>query len=158
MGLGRSRGGLTSKLHLACDGRGGPLAVLVTGGNRDDCSQAEAVISLIRVSGPGPGQTPHPARPRRRRQGLLRPPFRSYLRRRGTRTTTPERLNQLAGRQRRRARPCGFNEAAYQRRNIVERCFHRLKQWRGIATRSDNRPDRCLSAITLASTLIWLDQ
>lgn len=47
--------------------------------------------------------------------------------------------------------------AAYRRRNVVERCFHRLKQWRGIATRYDKRPDRYLAAITLASTLIWLD-
>ncbi|MET9346150.1 IS5/IS1182 family transposase, partial [Streptomyces termitum] len=43
-------------------------------------------------------------------------------------------------------------------RNVVERCFHRLKQWRGIATRYDKRPDHYLAAITLASTLIWLDQ
>ena len=42
-------------------------------------------------------------------------------------------------------------------RNVVERCFHRLKQWRGIATRYDKRPDRYLAAITLANTLSWLD-
>ncbi|MFJ9623125.1 transposase [Streptomyces sp. NPDC101181] len=47
--------------------------------------------------------------------------------------------------------------AAYQRRNVVERCFHRLEQWRGIATRQDKHPYRYLAAITLASTLIRLD-
>ncbi|MER8226283.1 transposase [Streptomyces sp. NPDC094143] len=51
----------------------------------------------------------------------------------------------------------GFDKAAYRRRNVVERCFHRLKQWRGIATRYDKRSDRYLAAITLASTLIWLE-
>lgn len=46
--------------------------------------------------------------------------FRSYLRRRGIKTTIPERVEQLAGRKRRRERPCGFDKAAYRRRNVVE--------------------------------------
>lgn len=37
-------------------------------------------------------------------------------------------------------------------------CFHRLTQWRGTATRYEQHPDRYFAAITLASTLIWLDQ
>ncbi|MGA5648810.1 transposase [Streptomyces seoulensis] len=84
--------------------------------------------------------------------------FRAYLRRRGIKATISERIDQLAGRRRRREQPCGFDRAAYRRRNVVERCFHRLKQWRGIATRYDKHPDRYLAAITLASTLIWLDR
>lgn len=82
--------------------------------------------------------------------------FRAYLRRRGIKAAIPERTDQLAGRARRRERPCGFDGTAFRRRNMVERCFHRLKQWRGIATRYEKRPDRYLAAITLASTLIWL--
>ncbi|CAL9363165.1 IS5 family transposase IS1650 (plasmid) [Streptomyces sp. enrichment culture] len=130
---------------------------MVTGGNRNDCTQAETVINLIRVTGPGPG------RPRTRPdrvvadKGYSARAFRSYLRRRGIKATIPERVDQLAGRTRRRERPCGFDTAAYRRRNVVERCFHRLKQWRGIATRYDKHPDRYLAAISLASTLIWLD-
>lgn len=80
--------------------------------------------------------------------------FRFYLRRRRIKTTIPERVDQLAGRRRRRERPCGSDRVAYRRRNVVERCFHRLKQWRGITTRYDKRPDRYLAVITL----IWLDQ
>jgi len=72
--------------------------------------------------------------------------FRAYLRRRGIKATIPERTDQLAGRARRRERPCGFDKAAYGRRNVVERCFHRLKQWRGTGTRYDNHPDRYLAA------------
>ncbi|MFI6422909.1 transposase [Streptomyces sp. NPDC050842] len=104
-GLGRSRGGLTTKLHLACDGQGRPLAFLVTAGNRNDCTQAEAVISLIRVAGPGPG------RPRTRPdhvvadKGYSARTFRAYRRRRGIKATIPERVDQLAGRKRRRERP-----------------------------------------------------
>ncbi|KUJ68100.1 transposase [Streptomyces albus subsp. albus] len=114
-------------------------------------------MGRIRVAGPGPG------RPRTRPdrivadKGYSARAFRSYLRRRGIKATIPERTDQLAGRRRRRERPCGFDRASYRRRNVVERCFHRLKQWRGIATRYDKRPDRYLAAITLASTLIWLD-
>ncbi|MFC8765458.1 hypothetical protein ACFUAG_32710 [Streptomyces sp. NPDC057193] len=69
----------------------------------------------------------------------------------------PNRVDQLAGQKRRRERPCGFDTAAYRRRNVAERCFHRPKQWRGIATRYDKRPDRYLAGTTLASTLIWPD-
>ncbi|MDI1456485.1 IS5 family transposase [Streptomyces sp. ATE26] len=154
---GRSRGGLTSKIHLACDGRGRPLAFTVTAGTRNDCTQAEAVIDRIRVTRAGPG------RPRTRPDRLVADKgysarsFRAYLRRRGIKATIPERVDQLAGRRRRRERPCGFDRAVYRRRNVVERCFHRLKQWRDIATRYGKQPNRYRAAITLASTLIWLD-
>jgi transposase len=42
------------------------------------------------------------------------------------------------------------------RAQLGERCFPRFKQWRGIVTRYDTHPDRYLAAITLASTLVWL--
>ncbi|MFJ6530414.1 IS5 family transposase [Streptomyces longwoodensis] len=155
-GLGRSRGGLTTKIHLACDGRGRPLAFTVTAGTRNDCTQAETVTDKIRVTRPGPGRPR--VRPERvvADKGYSARTFRAYLRRRGIKATIPERVDQLAGRRRRRERPCGFDRAVYRRRNVVERCFHRLKQWRGIATRYEKQPGRYLAAITLASTLIWL--
>ncbi|MFC5200230.1 transposase [Streptomyces kaempferi] len=48
-GLGRSRGGLTSKIHLACDAFDRSLAFIVTGGNTNDCTQFTAVMEAIRV-------------------------------------------------------------------------------------------------------------
>lgn len=42
--IGRPRGGLTTKIHLACDGRGRPLGFVVTGGNINDCTQLEQVL------------------------------------------------------------------------------------------------------------------
>ncbi|WP_435839559.1 transposase [Streptomyces caniferus] len=113
----------------------GRFARWAADGTRNDCTQAAAVISRIRVPRPGPG------RPRTRPErvvadkGYSARTFRTYLRRRGIKATIPERTDQLAGRMRRRERPCGFNKAVYRRRNVVERCFHRLKQWRGTATR-----------------------
>ncbi|MFJ6722650.1 transposase [Streptomyces sp. NPDC091259] len=50
--LGRSRGGLTTKIHLACDGRGRPLAVLLTPGQRHDGACARPLLERIRVPRP----------------------------------------------------------------------------------------------------------
>ncbi len=55
-GLGRSRGGLTSRIHLPCDAVGRPLAFAVTGGNANGCTQFTAVMQAIRVPRPGPGR------------------------------------------------------------------------------------------------------
>lgn len=110
----------------------------------------------IRVARPGPG------RPRTRPdqvvadKGYSSRAIRAHLRRRGIKATIPERVDQLAGRTRRRERRCGFDKQAYRRRNVVERCFNRLKQWRGIATRYEKTATSFGAAVTLASTLLWL--
>ncbi|MBA8953471.1 transposase [Actinomadura namibiensis] len=49
-----------------------------------------------------------------------------------------------------------FDPAAYRRRNVVERCINRLKQWRGIATRYDKLAAHYQAAVTLVSTLLWI--
>lgn len=53
--IGRSRGGLTTKIHLACDGRGRPLSVMVTAGNVNDSTRLVQVLAGIRVPRIGPG-------------------------------------------------------------------------------------------------------
>ncbi|WP_405771313.1 transposase [Actinacidiphila glaucinigra] len=55
-GLGRSRGGFTSKLHLSADGRCRPLSLIVTPGQRADCTQFKQVLDKIRVPEIGPGR------------------------------------------------------------------------------------------------------
>lgn len=65
---------------------------------------------------------------------------RSWLRERGIAATIPERDDQIAHRRKRRGRPIDFGEQQrlrYRGRNVVDRCFNKLKQWRGIAMRSD---------------------
>ncbi|WP_443077938.1 IS5 family transposase [Streptomyces sp. NBC_01450] len=52
-GLGRSRGGFTTKLHLSADGRCRPLSLIVTPGQRADCTQFKPVLEKIRVPKPG---------------------------------------------------------------------------------------------------------
>jgi transposase len=84
---------------------------------------------------------------------------RDYLRRRGIRATIPERRDQQANRARRGSaggRPPAFDKTIYKRRNIVERCFNRFKQYRAIATRYDKTATSYQGTIDLASLLMWL--
>ncbi len=157
-GLGRSRGGLTTKFHLACDGRGRPLSIVITPGQRHDSTQLEPVLAGIRVpraSGRG--------RPRTRPDHLIADKGYSYarcrewLRRRQISHTIPERRDQRARRAKRPGRPLTFDQATYKRRNVVERCINRLKQWRGLATRYEKRAVNYRALVVLASIVLWLD-
>lgn len=68
--------------------------------------------------------------------------IRAHLRRRGIRAVIPQPADQVANRKRRGShggRPPAFDRDAYKQRNTVERCINKLKQWRGLATRYDNR-------------------
>ncbi|MFE0257245.1 IS5 family transposase [Streptomyces sp. NPDC059010] len=156
--LGRSRGGLTTKIHLACDGRGRPLAILVTPGQRHDSICARPLLERVRVPRTGPG------RPRCRPHQVIADKayssrgFRAYLRRRGIAQTIPEKTDQQRHRQnrgRRGGRPPAFDRQLYRQRNIVERCFNQLKGFRGIATRYEKTATSYEAAVTLASFLLW---
>ncbi|OSZ58059.1 hypothetical protein OQI_23760 [Streptomyces pharetrae CZA14] len=72
--------------------------------------------------------------------------FRAYLRRRGIAQTIPEKVEQQQRHRHRRGsrggRPLSFNREAYRRRNLVERCFNRLKGVRGIARPPSAPPAR----------------
>jgi transposase len=84
--------------------------------------------------------------------------IRTCLRRRNIAHTIPERADQGRNRARRGSRggrPPAFDREVYKHRNVVERCFNRLKQWRGIATRHDKTAESYKAAVTLASLLMW---
>ncbi|NEY36396.1 IS5 family transposase [Streptomyces sp. PRKS01-65] len=156
--LGRSRGGLSTKVHLAADGRARPLAFTVTAGQAGDAPAFETVMSRIRVPRRGPG------RPRTRPLAVLADrayssrAIRSHLRRRGIRAVIPQPSDQVGHRLRRGrlgGRPPGFDSEAYKQRNSVERCINRLKQWRGLATRTDKLAIAYQAALHLAGILIW---
>jgi transposase len=83
---------------------------------------------------------------------------RRFLTDRGIKVTIPEREDQKAGRIRRGSsggRPRSFDAEAYKGRNVVERCFNKLTQWRAIATRFDKTAPSYLAGLTLAAALIW---
>jgi transposase len=156
--LGRSRGGLTTKIHLACDGRGLPLSFLITGGNINDCTRLIEVIEAIRIPRARSG------RPRVRPlriiadKGYSTTKIRTYLRSRRIAHTIPERSDQLAARARRGHRRCGFDPGIYRVRNVIERCFNQLKRFRGIATRYDKLAAHYRTAVTIASLILWINQ
>ena len=145
---------MTTKLHLAVDGKGRPLSILVTEGQRHESTQLAALLDGIRV--PRPGGC---GRPRKRPdhlvgdKGYSYPTCRRLLRRRGIPHTIPERRDQRA---RRRGRRPAFDRERYRGRNVVERGANRLKQWRGIATRYDKRAANYRAGVVLGSLLWWL--
>lgn len=157
--IGRSRGGLSTKIHLAVDGRGRPLSILLTGGQCGDDPHLLPLLDAITVNRAGPG------RPRARPdmliadKGYAHDSTRKALRQRRIRHAIPERADQLARRAAkgsRGGRPPAFDRAVYKRRNVVERCFNRLKQWRDLATRYAKRASIYRASLVIAAALIWL--
>jgi transposase len=131
--------------------------VVLTVGQRHDSTQLEAVLDGIRVPRPsGRG------RPRQRPAHLIADKGYSYercrqeRRRRGIPHTIPERRDQQERRARRPGRPLQFDATRYRRRNVVERCINRLKQWRGLATRYEKRAANYRALVVIAALMIWL--
>ena len=134
------------------------MSLLVTAGQAGDSPQFAAVMDAISVPRRGPG------RPRRRPQRVLADKayssraIRSWLRRRGIRATIPQPSDQHAHRKRRGSRggrPPAFDRAIYRQRNVAERCINRLKQWRGLAMRTDKLAVHYQAALTVAAILLW---
>lgn len=132
--------------------------MLVTPGQRADCTQFHAVLEKIRV----PRAV---GRPRNKPVSVAADraysngPIRRYLRRRGIRYTIPEKSDSRAARLRkgsRGGRPPGFDQERYKKRNTVERAINKLKQFRAVATRYDKRGYVYLGTATIASLVIWL--
>ncbi len=126
---------------------------MTTGGNVNDCTRFTAVMDAINVERRGPGR----ARTRPDHviadKGYSSGAIRAHLRRRGISHTIPERADQQAGRTRRGSRggrPPGFNQLIYRHRNVVERCFNRLKQCRSLATRYDKTSTSFQATVTIA--------
>jgi len=130
--------------------------LVLTGGQRHESTRLEAVLDAIRVPRLGRG------RPRKRPSHLIAdkgysyPTCRDLLRRRGIPHTIPERSDQRQRREKRPGRKPGFEKETYRRRNVVERCVNKLKQWRGVATRYDKRAVNYRAGVIVASLMIWL--
>ena len=133
--------------------------MVLTGGNVNDCTRFEHVMAGIRMPRSGPGRPW--TRPTRvlADKGYSSRAIRTYLRGRGIAATIPERSDQQANRRRRGSaggRPPAFDPLVYRRRNVVERCFNRLKQYRAIATRYDKTAVSYQGMLDLATLLMWL--
>ncbi len=73
--------------------------------------------------------------------------FRTWLAERGCQAVIPPNPT--------RKHPHSYDRQAYQSRNVIERMFCRLKDFRRIATRYDKRADTFLAAVLIAATLVW---
>jgi len=139
-GIGRSRGGLSTKAHALVDGNGRLLALIVGPGHAGDSPVLPLLLAELRVARQGPGRP-------RTRPDVLRADraycsrgHRALLRTRGIKTVIPEKSDQAAHRKRRGSnggRPITHDAEDYKNRNVVERFFNRMKHWRAMASRYD---------------------
>jgi transposase len=146
--LGRSQGGFSTKLHVRAEGRGKPLTILITAGQRHEQSVFDALMEQGAVQRRGRGRPR--IRPRRvvGDKGYSSKRIRRYLRRRGIGVVIPRRKDE------RRRGP--FDKAAYRQRNVVERLIARLKQFRRVATRYEKHAANYRAMVTIAAILLWL--
>ena len=121
-GLGRSRGGFGTKIHLATDGNGLPLNILLSPGQAHESQFALRLLDGIGVQ---------------RQNGSMK--------RRGYAVLADKAYSGHALRSELKR----FDRDAYRNRNVVERCFGRLKEYRRIATRYDKTARNYLSMVKL---------
>ncbi len=134
--IGRSRGGLTTKLHVAVDSLGNPVRVILTAGQISDIGQAGALIK------------DQPAEFIVADKGYDSDAFIETITAQGCQAVIPPRSNRLT--------PRTFDRHIYKDRNLIERFFCRIKQFRRIATRYDKLAQAFLSFVHLACAFVWL--
>ena len=136
--MGRSKGGLSSKIHMACDALGYPLSCIITGGERHDSTQA---VALLR---------------RHLREGsyaLLDAGYdsddiRQFVKQQNSTSVIAYRKNRL--------KIPDFDKHIYKERHKVENLFQKLKRFRRIATRYEKNHNMFKSMVNLASILLYL--
>jgi len=135
--MGRSRGGLTSKLHALVGGHGLPHKLVLTRGHTNDCKPALGMIGAVRK-----GQNFLADRAYDTNK------IREKVNARGARITIPPKGL-------RKGALLPYDQRAYEKRNIVERFFNKVKQYRGLATRYDKLPEQFMGGITLFAIRLW---
>ena len=135
--MGRSRGGLTTKIHALVDAEGRPIRLKLTEGQAHDGASARDMLEGI-----GAGTT------------LIadRAYDANWLRDAVAERGAWANVRPLAARK----TSYPFSSWVYRQRNAVERFFNKLKHFRAVATRYDKRDDNFLASVQLASIRIWL--
>ena len=157
--LGRSRGGLSTKLHLAADSRCRPLGFITTLGQRHDSVAFELTLAQVSVPRTGPG------RPRTRPDAVLADKayssraIRAHLSGRKIKAVIAIKDDQHTARLNKGARggrPPAFDTVHYRDRNTVERAVNKLRAHRAVGTRYDKRDYLYRGTLTVAAIAIWL--
>ena len=133
--MGRSRGGLSTKIHLVVDAEGQPIRFALTGGQAHDAPQAIPLLTGVEAT--------HVIADK----GYDSDEILGFIHSQGAIAVIPPKSN--------RKDPQEYDREAYKRRNLIERAFNRLKHWRRIATRYDRRSLYFLAALHLAAAVIW---
>ena len=133
--MGRSRGGLTSKWHIAVDTLGRPVRFILTGGNASDPKLAIPLLTGLSA-----------------RHVLADKAYDSYaildhIEKNGAKPIIPQRKCM--------PRKRDFDPDIYKMRNRIERTIGKLKQLRRIATRYDRIAANYLAGLYLASITFW---
>ena len=159
--MGRSRGGLSTKVHQLVDGQGRPLVVALTAGQEGDGPMLAPLLAHLRVGRLGPGRARTTPAALVGDKAYSSRANRALLRARRVKTVIPQPSDQIANRVRRGSRggrPPAFDSLAYKGRNVIERSFNDHKQWRGLATRYDKLAAVYRGGVVLRAITIWLRQ
>lgn len=133
--VGRSRGGLTTKVHMATDAAGQPVRFILTGGQAGDAPQAIPLLDGVEA-------THVIADKAYDTDGIL-----GFVQQQGAIAVIPPTSRRKVQRE--------YNRELYRERNLIERAFNRLKCWRRIATRYDRRSIYLLAFLHLAAAVTW---
>lgn len=134
--LGRSKGGFTTKIHALVNGLGLPLKFILTGGQRNEITQALGLLEGI-------SYTTVLADKGYDSNGLV-----SLLEERNCLVVIPPRSN--------RKNPRVYDQELYKERHLIECFFGKMKHFRGIFSRFDKMKNVYLSFLCLAGALLWL--
>lgn len=135
--MGRSRGGLTTKIHARVDAKGRPVRLLISPGEVHDVACAEALLDGLEKHAVVIAD-----------KGYDADRVRAHIRSQGAIPNIPNRSN--------RKKKFRWKKAIYRERNHVERFFNKLKQFRRVATRYDKLGATFFAFVKLASVRIWL--
>ena len=135
--MGRSRGGLTTKLHASVDARGLPIRLKLTEGQAHDGRSAADMLGTV-----GPGQMLLADR------AYDSDALRQALAQRGATANIKPRGHRLS--------PPTFSADAYRSRNLIKRFFSKLKHFRAVATRYEKHAANYLALVQLAAAQICM--
>lgn len=133
--------------------------IVVSPGQAGDSPVLPLLLAELRVARPGPGRPRTTPTALRGDKAYSSRGHRAMLRRRGIVAVIPEPADQAGHRKRRGSRggrPVGYDVEDYKGRNVVERFFNRMKNWRGLASRYDKHALVFRGSVVLAAILDWL--
>jgi len=134
--MGRSRGGLTTKIHMVCDTLGRPLRFILTAGQRHDNLAAKALLDGFKTEAVLADKA------------YDNNDLRQFIADSEAKAVIPSTRSRKV--------PIPHDADAYKDRNRIERCFNKLKHFRRFATRYDRRTTYFLAFIHLAAVMLWL--